>query len=135
MPPATSRDFQRVAAQRLTEAETLARIDLTLLAQYIGGYTIECSLKALILRTTPQAEQAQVLATITAGKRMHQFDVLAELLRKREVELPREIARRLARFGWDTALRYETGRLDLSETTGLLRTAKMVYDWVEGQLP
>ena len=46
MPPTTSRDFQKVAAQRLTTAETLLREKLTLDAQYLGGYTVECSLKA-----------------------------------------------------------------------------------------
>ena len=46
MPPTTSRDFQKAAAQRLTTAETLLREKHTLDAQYLGGYTVECSLKA-----------------------------------------------------------------------------------------
>ncbi len=55
MPPTTSRDFQKAAGQRLTAAETLLRETLTLDAQYIGGYTVECTLKALIMELTPAA--------------------------------------------------------------------------------
>jgi len=40
MPPTTSRDFQKAAAQRLTTAETLLREKHTLDAQYLGGYTV-----------------------------------------------------------------------------------------------
>ncbi len=58
MPPTTSRDFLKAAGQRLTTAETLLRERLTVAAQYIGGYTVECSLKALILKKTPDGGQA-----------------------------------------------------------------------------
>ena len=49
MPPTTSREFQKAASQRFTGAEALQRVRLNLDAQYLGGYTVECSLKALIL--------------------------------------------------------------------------------------
>jgi len=61
MPPTTSRDFQRVAAQRLISAETLLREKLTLDAQYLGGYAVECSLKALILEQTPESQRLEKL--------------------------------------------------------------------------
>jgi hypothetical protein len=48
MPPTSSRDFLKAASQRLNAAETLLRENVTLDAQYIGGYAVECSLKALI---------------------------------------------------------------------------------------
>ena len=57
MPPTTSRDFQKAAAQRLTTAETLLREKLTVDAQYIGGYTVECTLKALIMELTPDPDK------------------------------------------------------------------------------
>ena len=47
MPPTTSRDFLKAAAQRLIAAEALLREKHTLHAQYLGGYTVECCLKAL----------------------------------------------------------------------------------------
>src|SRR3954469_12675943 len=95
MPPTTSRDFQKVAGQRLTTAETLLREKLTLDAQYIGGYTVECSLKALILHRTPDPDKAEVLKLITSGARMHRADVLLGKLRDLGVELPLEITKRM----------------------------------------
>jgi len=134
MPPTTSRDFQRAAAQRLTTAETLLREKLTLDAQYLGGYTVECSLKALIIELTPEIDKADKLKEITAGAKMHRPDILLGELRNLGVALPLVLAKRLRRFEWTTDLRYETGRRDTGETTAFLTTAKAIYDWVEGQL-
>jgi len=39
----------------------LLREKFTLNAQYLGGYTVECSLKALILELTPVADKADKL--------------------------------------------------------------------------
>lgn len=134
MPPTTSRDFQKVAGQRLTTAETLLREKLTLDAQYFGGYTVECSLKALIMHLTAEPDKPDKLKRITAGAKMHRSDVLLGELRDLGVSLPLEIAKRMRRFDWTTDLRYETGRRDTGETIAFLRTAKAIYDWVEDQL-
>jgi HEPN domain-containing protein len=135
MPPLTSRDFQKVAGQRLTTAETLLRENLTLAAQYVGGYSVECSLKALILELTPDLEKPDKLRRITSGAKMHRPDVLLGELRDLGIRLPLQIAKRMRRFDWTTDLRYETGRRDTGETKAFLKTAKAIYDWVEGQLP
>ncbi|MGB2610173.1 MAG: HEPN domain-containing protein [Isosphaeraceae bacterium] len=135
MPPTTSRDFQKAAAQRLTTAETLLREKHTLDAQYLGGYTVECSLKALILELTPVTDKEEKLKEITAGARMHRPEMLLGELRNLGVSLPLDLARRMRRFDWTTDLRYETGRRDTGETTAFLNTAKDIYDWVERQLP
>ena len=135
MPPTTSRDFQKVARQRLTTAETLFRENLTLDAQYFGGYTVECSLKALILHGTPDAKKPGTLKQITRGAKVHRPEVLLEKLRELGYSLPLEIAKRMRRFDWTTDLRYETGRRDTGETIAFLKTAKAIYDWVERQLP
>jgi hypothetical protein len=135
MPPTSSRDFQRAAAQRLTTAEVLLRERLTLDAQYLGGYTVECSLKALILHRTFTPSSAAVLQQITSGAKMHRPDVLLGELRSLGIALTADLAKRMRRFDWTTDLRYETGRRDTGETVWFLRTAKMIYDWVEEQLP
>lgn len=135
MQPTTSRDFQKAAAQRLTAAETLLREKLTLDAQYLGGYTVECSLKALILERTPKNDKLNRLVQITSGARMHRPDILLGKLRNLGTFLPIQIAKRMRRFDWTTDLRYESGRRDTGETIALLKTAKAIYDWVEGQLP
>ena len=135
MPPTTSRDFQKVAGQRLTTAETLLREKLTLDAQYLGGYAIECSLKALILHLTPDADKPDKLKRITSGAMMHSPDVLLGELRDLGISLPLEIAKRMRRLDWTTDLRYETGRRDTGETVAFLNTVKAIYDWAEDQLP
>jgi HEPN domain-containing protein len=135
MPPTTSRDFLKAAAQRLTTAETLLREKHTLDAQYIGGYTAECSLKALIMELTPDPDKPEQLRRITSGAAMHRPEVLLGELRSLGVQLPLELARRMRRFDWTTDLRYETGRRDTGETTAFLTTMKAIYDWVKGQLP
>ncbi len=113
----------------------MLREKLNLDAHYIGGYTIECALKALILELTPNKSKQDILKKISSGAKMHRPDVLIGELRKLGVALPLVLARRMRRFDWTTDLRYETGRRDTGETIAFLNTAKAIYDWVEGQLP
>lgn len=63
MPPKTSRDFLKVAEQRLNAAEVLFDADLTLDAQYVAGYAVECSLKAVILGRCSRGETRGFLRT------------------------------------------------------------------------
>ena len=136
MQPTTPRDFLKVALQRLTAAEEIMdTLRLTLEAQYIGGYAVECSLKALILEKTAEPDRPTVLDRLTHGATYHRAEVLLDRLRERGVFLPVELAKRMRRFDWTTDLRYEIGRKDTGETTGLLRTARAIYEWVEGQIP
>ena len=75
------------------------------------------------------------LEQLTSGARMHRPDVLLGELRTLAISLPLDIAKRMRRFDWTTDLRYETGRRYTGETIAFLKTAKVVYDWVEGQMP
>ncbi len=136
MPPTTSRDFQRAAAQRLFAAELLLREKLTLDAYYFGGYTIECSLKALILEVTIEADKADTLKKICSGASMHRTEVLLGTLSDLNVVRPLFLTKKHMRWlrEWSTDLRYESGRRDTGETRAFLRTAKAIYDWVGGQL-
>lgn len=135
MPPTTSRDFQKVVAQRLTTAEVLLREKLTLDAQYLGGYAVECSLKALILARTPDPDKPDKLKQISSGAKMHRPEVLLEELKQLGIGLSSQLAKRMRRFDWTTDLRYETGRRDSGETIAFRKTPKAIYDWVEIQLP
>ncbi|MBX3399930.1 MAG: hypothetical protein KF873_14410 [Gemmataceae bacterium] len=65
---------------------------------------------------------------------MHRSDVLLGELRDLGVALPLALAKRMRRFDWTTDLRYETGRRDTGETIAFLKTTKLIFDWVEGQL-
>lgn len=134
MQPITSRDFLKAARQRLMAAETLLTAKLTLDAQYIGGYTVECALKALILQNSPIGNRAYIAKRITSGATMHRPDVLFGELRNLGVIAPGAITKRMRRFAWTTDLRYETRRRDTGETRAFLLTAKSVLEWVEALL-
>jgi len=135
MQPTSPRDFLKVALQRLTAAEEIMDVlRLTLEAQYIGGYSVECSLKALILENTAEAERLSALDQLTRGATYHRAEVLLDRLRDRGIYLTVDLARRMRRFDWTTSLRYETGRKDTGETNGLLRTARAMYEWVKEQI-
>jgi HEPN domain-containing protein len=133
--PSTSRDFQHAAGQRLTTAQFLLDHNYTLDAAYLAGYTVECTLRSLILEVTPAAERAETLRKIVSGSRMHDAEILGEIPKDLGCPIPLRLVKRLRRFPWSTALRYEIGRRRKGETRGLLKAAKGVYDWAEGQLP
>ena len=115
MQPITSRDFLKVAEQRLNAAEALFAADLTLDAQYVGGYAVECSLKGLILERTDLPDRPDKLLRISSGATMHRPETLLQELRACGVRLTPELARRMRRFDWTTDLRYETGRRNRGE--------------------
>jgi HEPN domain-containing protein len=127
-------DFLRAALQRLDTAEFLFRSGYTLDAQYLGGYAVECSLKALILHLCPPQDRETMLQDISSGARMHRPEVLLGLVRALDVELPPESAKRMRRFDWSTEMRYSTGRRDLGETKAFLKTVKLITDWVQEQM-
>ena len=135
MQPVTPRDFLKVALQRLTGAEEIMdKLRLTLEAQYIGGYSVECSLKALILEITPDADRPAMLSRLTHGATYHKPEHLLPLLKDGGIVLTPELAKRMRRFDWTTGFRYEIGRKDTGETNGLLNTARAIYEWAEPQI-
>lgn len=135
MQPTTARDSLKVALQRLDVATEIAsRLRRTLEAQYIGGYSVECSFKALIMEKASHGQRAAILQKLTAGGRNHRPEVLLGLLRDQGVVLTPALAKRMRRFDWTTDLRYETGRKDTGETTALLKTAEAIYKWARQQI-
>jgi HEPN domain-containing protein len=131
----TSRDFLRAATQRLTTAHFLSTHRYNIDASYLAGYAIECALKALILDSTAPSDREAMLKTITSGKRMHNYEVLGDILKRLGRPIPLVLAIRFRRWHWSTDLRYEYGRGNTSETKGFLRTAGLAYDWVKGHFP
>jgi HEPN domain-containing protein len=119
----------------LTTAEFLLENGFTLDATYLGGYTLECTLKALIMELTPVSDKLATHKAITEGNKGHNLEVLGARLKKLGRPIPLELVRRFRRFPWSVSLRYESGRRDTGETQGFLKLAKATYDWVEGQLP
>jgi hypothetical protein len=87
------------------------------------------------LERAPIAERPDTLKKISSGRKMHDFEILAGLLKDLGEGIPLDLARRFRRFAWSTAMRYETGRRPTGETIGLLKTAQQTCDWVRGKLP
>lgn len=135
MQPKDSREFLKAAQQRLDAAEALLGQKYTLDAQYLGGYAVECALKALILEGTVDAERPGVLKKISSGAKMHRPEVLLGELADRGYEITADLAGRIRKMKWKTELRYETGRRDTGETIAFLKTAKTVIKWVLGEFP
>ncbi|HTQ39643.1 MAG TPA: HEPN domain-containing protein [Pirellulales bacterium] len=135
--PSSSRDFQRAAAQRLATAQFLvengSRYNLD--ATYLAGYAIECTLKALIIEYSSEAERTEKLKLITSGKKNHNPEILAGYLTDIGHPIPPDLKKRILRLGWSVDLRYEFGKKDTGETRAFLKSATAIYDWVEGQLP
>jgi len=100
---------------------------------YLAGYTIECALKALILERTTPADRSATLLKISSGASMHNYETLNAILKGTGGSIPIGLNKKLRRSSWSTALRYESGRTDASETRAFLKTAKAAYDWVQGQ--
>jgi hypothetical protein len=141
----TSREFQRAARQRLTTAEFLLSQQYNLDAMYLAGYSIECTLKALILKLAAKLSPTQKIGSrqigrteierqIESGSKMHNPEVLAEFLKDLGQPIPLEIKKKFRRSQWSTSLRYESGRKDTGEVRWFLRLALQTYEWVEGHL-
>ncbi len=81
------------------------------------------------------SDQADTLKKITSGKKMHNFEILAGLLKNMGQPIPVALVKKFRRFEWSTAMRYETGRTPTGETRGFLKAAKETCDWVRGMLP
>ena len=128
MQSTSSHDFHKIAEQRFNAAETLLRAGLTLDAQYVGGYVVECSLKALIIELMDASNGPEQLKRICSGATMHRPETLLNELRTFGVRLPPELAKRMRRFDWTTDLRYETGRRPWGETNGFMKTCVTILE-------
>jgi HEPN domain-containing protein len=135
------RRFQRAADQRLATAEFLLEHDFELDAVYLAGYAVECSLKALILRWTPQRELAAMLERLTeAGAKGHDFEYLKGIVKdcRGGREKPdREVLGALGGLlpvvmSWSTDLRYEAGTIPAREAARFLAAARAIRDACAG---
>ncbi len=87
------------------------------------------------MEKTPAGPQRdEIYERLTHGATYHKPEHLLARLKEQGVALTPELAKRMRRFDWGTGLRYEIGRKDTGETNGLLKTARAIYDWVEGQI-
>jgi HEPN domain-containing protein len=129
--------FQRAAERRLAAAELLLEHEYHLDAVYLAGYTVECSLKALILRWTPRGEVAAMMEKLTeAGAKGHDFEYLKNLLKgqhageaKRDRETLGALATHLrGTYIWTTDLRYQVGKFDADRAQRFFAAVRVIRE-------
>jgi HEPN domain-containing protein len=119
----TNRDFLRAAGQRLAAAKFLLRGGFNRDALYLAGYTVECSLKAVILSAVLKPGHPKTPPEINTNN-LEKLVATARLLGE---EIPIHIVRRFRKGPfWSTDLRYETRRVSTADARTLLRTAERV---------
>ena len=133
--PSSSRDFLRAAlCGRVPTAKFLLKNGYNLDAMYLGGYAVECSLKALILEITPEPDQPEMLKKISSGKKMHDTEILGVSSRIGVVQFPSHWSS--GSVDPDGPLRFDTDRVELiQENAQFVETSANTYDWVKEQLP
>src|SRR5438552_3356136 len=115
-----ARRFQRAAFQRLEEARFLLRGGYTTGSVYLGGYAVECVVKALILSSEPANRHATTLRSFR-GRKGHDFDWLKHELYRRRTSLSERVIEALERVTWwDTDLRYDPAVTSLADAKAFM---------------
>jgi len=132
------RKFRRAAEQRwLTAHWLLEQSEYYRDATYLGGYAVECALKALIFRRSSDRRFAEVYEQVTAGRKAPDFEFLKGILRRKPIALtfPTEVMESFRRVTtWSTDWRYESGLLEYDEAKEFLDAVAVIREWAERQL-
>lgn len=130
-----ARLFYRCAYQRLEEAKFLLGNQMNTAAVYLGGYSIECMLKALILDNVSASKRRAVLEGFR-GRVAHDFRWLRQqyyaaggALPPREVVLQLNVAN-----AWSTDLRYEPRPIESADAASFVAAADGILRWAQGRL-
>lgn len=132
---ADDRLFHRIATQRLEDAEILFNNGRTTGAIYLGGYAVECLLKAMLLASTPARSHARLIGEFRGG-RAHNYDALRQQYRRASgAPFPPEIAEAFTRVNsWGPDMRYNASVRPRSEAAAFLGSVQAIRRWSEGRL-
>jgi hypothetical protein len=102
-------------------------------AIYLGGYAVECALKAMILEKTAKPKRLEKYKTISSGAIYHNFDQLEQVLRIQRVKILDTVRSsiRILTPQWSTDLRYAGAIVPRSEAVDFLKHARTVVEWAE----
>ena len=125
---ANGRLFLRAADQRLVDARTLLAAGRHAGAVYVGGYVVECVLKAVHLSHVPAGRQAAVLSEYRTA-RSHNYQHLVTLCERRGAVVPDAVLRVVRGSSWATDLRYNPGEVDARDAEAFVASAASVADW------
>lgn len=133
--PADIRKFERAGQQRFSAAEFLLTNGYNLDATYLAGYSVECALKALILRRTPASKHDAMIARLTkVGALGHDFEYLKNVLQTSPCNctIPVAITLEMRNVAeWSTNLRYETGLISLKDAARFLENVESIAAWAK----
>ena len=134
-----ARRYSRVAKQRLDEADLiLQRLELWAVAQYVGGYAVECMLKALVIEVTPQNRRPPAGDDMLAWMKKdfgHDLNALRAYAGRRGARMPRDVSSDFVFVStWDPQSRYEPGPGNAAEASRFLRAAKSVLKWADRRI-
>jgi len=126
----------RAANQRLEAAQYLqGKEAFRIESIYLGGYTVEICLKAMILVHTPLGGRRQRMQEFKRLER-HDLEMLQRSLVRTGRFIPPGVRRALLRVStvWGTELRYEVGLMRRQDVDEFLDAVRDVRDWVRGAM-
>ena len=127
------KEFFRAATDSLLDAKILFSASRAVGAVYLGGYCVECSLKALILfRTTNSKWHIHVESF--QGRKGHDLERLRRVYLKTGGSIPQNISSAFRRVNsWSTDLRYRTIRVKMDDANEFLKSVQLIFTWMERQ--
>jgi hypothetical protein len=134
-----ARKFARVAKQRLEVARTIhAKVHLSAAAEYLGGYAVECVLKALLLVVTPAQERSdsgQGAIEWLKKEFGHDLALLRLALDQCGTRMPPTITKQFLFVStWDPQSRYEPEPGDPERAERFLVAADAIVSWADGRI-
>lgn len=130
-----ARLFYRAAKQRLADAAFLMEHGRTTAAVYLGGYGVECMLKALLLSAVSTSKEREIVETFR-GRQGHDYNWLLKAYRRQKSpQVPADMMRHFSRVNsWSVDMRYEAGNVKENLARGFLASVHEVVAWIEGRL-
>ena len=130
-----ARPFYFAAKQRFEAARILLAADQTTSAVYLGGYCVECMLKALILSSAPGGKRGEILDSFKGG-RAHDYEWLKAIyLKGGGASWPPDVAKNFTLVDtWSTDLRYKPGLIDPEDARIFLNAAEAIMIWADGRI-
>jgi hypothetical protein len=130
-----ARDYRRVALNREDEAIALLAGDYTTAAVYLGGYSVECILKSLLLSVCPKRKYEQVLKSFR-GTQGHDLDWLKrQYIKMGGAPIPKDILKALVSVNsWSSELRYKPGTIRRRDAEQFVTAARAIVAWANGRM-
>ena len=122
--------FLRAAEERLEDAHALTAAGRHAGAIYLGGYAVECGLKALLLANVPSRFEMETQDSFR-GAAAHDFLGLRHRCEGVGVNFPPHLARNLRSVReWDVADRYNPAGATAARAAEFLAAAAAILNWV-----